>query len=246
MGTPKLASACFMMDAIVDASGHIGKRVFVGLLPSRSVPLQFERWFANRQVLGMDLPWMQQIGRPSERKRIPVVLTQDEIQRVLSMMAGEEAVLAKLLYGAGLRLNEGLSLRVKDLDFDRHAAVVRSGKGDKDRVVMLPRSLVAPLHEQLARSKALWTRDRATEVAGVFLPHALERKYPRAGQSWAWHWVFPSTDLARQATGFARQPTPIAQCWHAGTMKSRSRRLFPAIIQNRCRFACEGDVRIFV
>jgi site-specific recombinase XerD len=94
--------------------------------------------FLYRQVLGMDLPWMQQIGRPPGRKRIPVVLTQDEIQRVLSMLAGEEAVLARLLYGAGLRLNEGLSLQVKDLDFDRHAVVVRSGKGYKDRVVCCP------------------------------------------------------------------------------------------------------------
>lgn len=162
--------------------------------------------FLYRQVLAMELPWMQQIGRPPERKRIPVVLTQDEIQRVLSMMAGEEAVLARLLYGAGLRLNEGLSLRVKDLDFDRHAVVVRSGKGDKDRVVMLPRTLVAPLREQLASSKALWTRDRAAGMDGVYLPHALERKYPRAGQSWAWHWVFPSPTLSTDPqTGVVRR-----------------------------------------
>ena len=178
--------------------------------------------FLYRQVLGMDLPWMQQIGRPPERKRIPVVLTQDEIQRVLSMMVGEEAVLARLLYGAGLRLNEGLSLRVKDLDFDRHAVVVRSGKGDKDRVVMLPRSLVAPLREQLSRSKALWTRDRATEVAGVYLPHALERKYPRAGQSWAWHWVFPSPTLSVDPqTGVVRR-----------------HHLFPERISKRLKQAC--------
>lgn len=180
--------------------------------------------FLYRQVQGMELPWMQQIGRPPERKRIPVVLTQDEIQRVLSMMAGEEAVLARLLYGAGLRLNEGLSLRVKDLDFDRHAVVVRGGKGDKDRVVMLPRTLVAPLREQLASSKALWTRDRAEGMDGVYLPHALERKYPRAGQSWAWHWVFPSPTLSTDPqTGVVRR-----------------HHLFPERISKRLKQACSA------
>ncbi|EWS65091.1 integrase/recombinase [Hydrogenophaga sp. T4] len=133
--------------------------------------------FMYRQVLGMELPWMQQIGRPAERKRIPVVLTKEEVQRVLCLMTADEGLLARLLYGTGLRLTEGLSLRVKDLDFDRHAIVVRSGKGDKDRVVMLPRSLVPALHAQLARAKVLWTRDRAVGVNGVYLPHALERKY---------------------------------------------------------------------
>lgn len=98
--------------------------------------------FMYRQVPGMELPWMQQIGRPSERKRIPVVLTQEEIQRVLCLMTADEGLLARLLYGTGLRLTEGLSLRVKDLDFDRHAIVVRNGKGDKDREVVMPRSLV--------------------------------------------------------------------------------------------------------
>jgi integron integrase len=95
-----------------------------------------------------------------------------------------------------MRLMEGLSLRVKDLDFDRHVLIVRDGKGSKDRVVMLPRSLEQPLREQLAVSQALWSADRATQRPGVYLPHALERKYPRAGQSWAWHWVFPSPTLA--------------------------------------------------
>jgi integron integrase len=91
---------------------------------------------------------------------------------------------------------EGLSLRVKDLDFDRHVLIVRDGKGGKDRVVMLPRSLEQPLQEQLAVSQALWSADRDAQRPGVYLPHALERKYPRAGQSWAWHWVFPSPTLA--------------------------------------------------
>ena len=112
--------------------------------------------FLYRDVLGQDLPWMQQIGRPPERKRIPVVLSASEVQIVLGLMLGVEGLIARLLYGTGMRLSEGLSLRVKDIDFDRHAIVVRSGKGDKDRVVMLPRSLAPALRQQLTHARALW------------------------------------------------------------------------------------------
>jgi integron integrase len=152
--------------------------------------------FLYKEVLGQDLPWLQSIGRPPERKRIPVVLTVAEVQSVLALMAGTEGILARLLYGTGMRLAEGLNLRVKDLDFDRHAIVVRSGKGDKDRVVMLPHSLIHSLREQLAKARALWAADRASQRSGVYLPHALEAKYPRAGESWAWQWVFPSDKLS--------------------------------------------------
>lgn len=135
--------------------------------------------FLYRDVLCVDLPWMNQIGSPPERKRIPVVLTTAEVQQVLALLPGMEGVLARLLYGTGMRLSEGLSLRVKDVDFDRHVVVVRSGKGDKDRVVMLPRSLAPALREQLAGSRALWAADRAAGRSGVFMPHALDAKYPR-------------------------------------------------------------------
>jgi len=111
---------------------------------------------------------------------------------------------------------------VKDLDFDRHAIVVRSGKGDKDRVVMLPRSLVPALHAQLARAKVLWTRDRAVGVNGVYLPHALERKYPRAGESWAWHWVLPSPTLSVDPQ----------------TGVERRHHLFPERLSKRLKQAC--------
>ena len=152
--------------------------------------------FLYRQVLGMELPWMQQIGRPPERKRIPVVLTTQEVQAILHLMAGVEALMAALLYGSGLRLREALGLRVKDVDFARHAIVVRSGKGDKDRVVMLPKALAPRLQAQLAHAREVWGQDRASGRCGVYLPHALERKYPRAGESWAWFWVFPSQKLS--------------------------------------------------
>ncbi len=148
--------------------------------------------FLYKQVLGQDLPWMQAIGRPPERKRLPVVLTTDEVRDLLALIDGPEGILARLLYGTGMRLAEGLALRVKDIDFDRGAVIVRSGKGDKDRVVMLPRSLQTPMREQLARSRALWAADRAAQRSGVHMPHALAAKYPRAGQAWAWHWAFPA------------------------------------------------------
>lgn len=125
--------------------------------------------FLYLDVLCIDLPWMNQIGRPPERKRIPVVLTTVEIQQVLALLPGVEGVLARLLYGTGIRLSEGLSLRVKDMDFDRHVVIVGSGKGGNDRVVMLPRSLAPALREQLASSRALWAADRAAGHSGVFV-----------------------------------------------------------------------------
>jgi integron integrase len=152
--------------------------------------------FLYKEVLGQNLPWLDEIGRPQYKKRIPSVLTIAEVQRVLSFLEGEVGLLARLLYGTGMRLLEGLSLRIKDVDFDRHAIVVREGKGAKDRVVMLPRTLVEPLRQQVAHSRALWESDRAAQRPGVAMPDALDRKYPRAGQSWAWHWLFPAPRLS--------------------------------------------------
>lgn len=152
--------------------------------------------FLYREVLDQQLPWLAELGRPVPKKRIPSVLTVPEVERVLAFMDGDAALLARLLYGTGMRLMEALSLRVKDVDFARGLIVVREGKGGKDRVVMLPRTLVEPLREQLRQSHLLWAADRAAGRAGVHLPHALEAKYPRAGQSWPWHWVFPSSRLS--------------------------------------------------
>jgi integron integrase len=106
-------------------------------------------------------------------------------------MPEHHRLFAELLYGTGMRLMEGLRLRVKDVDFDRRAIVVREGKGAKDRVVMLPASLAPALREQLRAAQRLWQNDREAGAAGVKMPDALERKYPRAGSSWAWFWVFP-------------------------------------------------------
>lgn len=152
--------------------------------------------FLYGKVLGLCLPWMQDIGRPQAMRRIPVVLSRDEVAAVLSLMDGEHRLLARLLYGTGLRITEGLQLRVKDVDFANGALIVRSGKGGKDRIVMLPQSLRAELRGQLARSRVVWAADLESGQAGVEMPYALERKYPRAGQSWAWFWVFPQDHVS--------------------------------------------------
>ena len=152
--------------------------------------------FLYRQVLDIELPWMQQIGRPKSPVRIPVVLSRAEVARLLEHAEPKFAPIIALLYGAGLRLMECLALRVKDVDFDRKIVIVREGKGRKDRVVMLPEPLGLPLRRQLERSRALWAEDRAHRVPGVYMPDALARKYPRASESWAWHWIFPSPTLS--------------------------------------------------
>lgn len=110
---------------------------------------------------------------------------------VFAHLEGEHQLLARLLYGTGMRLSEALMLRVKDVEFDRRAIVVRSGKGNKDRVVMLPLHLAQPLKNQIASARTLWSKDQLEGRSGVYMPDALERKYPRAGSSWSWFWVFP-------------------------------------------------------
>lgn len=152
--------------------------------------------FLYREVLGIDLPWMKEIGRPKKREHVPVVLSRAEVARLLDAMDGIEGKLARLLYGTGMRLMEALRLRVKDVDFDRNEIVVREGKGGKDRRVMLPASMKDVLLQQLVAARRVWEADRAAGLPGVWMPDALERKYPRAGLSWAWFWVWPSGRLA--------------------------------------------------
>jgi len=149
--------------------------------------------FLYQKVLRLAVPWMDELGRPRYQRRLPVVLSHDEVARVLAALpeGGAHRLLAEVLYGTGMRITEGLRLRTKDIDFDRRAIVVRSGKGGKDRIVMLPAALEGPLRAQLSRAHELWAADRAAGLAGVEVPHALERKYARAGSAWAWFWVFP-------------------------------------------------------
>jgi len=150
--------------------------------------------FLYRQVFGQNLPWMDAMDRPQRKPRLPVVLTVAEVRAVLALLEGAHAVLAQLLYGTGMRITEALQLRTKDVDFDRLVIVVRCGKGGKDRVVMLPATLVAALKAQLQRAHGLWSADVRAGQAGVQMPDALEREYPRAAASWAWFWVFPQAE----------------------------------------------------
>jgi len=157
--------------------------------------------FLYQKVLRTDLPWLDEIGRPKARARLPAVLSPDEVSRVLMALDVEHRLLGQLLYGTGMRIMEGIRLRVKDVDFERRAVIVREGKGAKDRVVMLPATLVPALREQIARARVLWAGDREAQLAGVHMPEALARKYPRADCSWGWFWVFPRLDLAADPRG---------------------------------------------
>ena len=152
--------------------------------------------FLYREVLAIDLPWLNDFQRPAHKRRIPCVLTHDEVARVFAQLEGEIALLARLLYGTGMRLMEGLRLRVKDVDFDRHVIIVRESKGNKDRVVMLPRSLAPALRAQMLAARAQWEADRHDQHGGVETPHALSSKYPDVGRTWGWFWMFPSPTLS--------------------------------------------------
>lgn len=168
--------------------------------------------FLYGKVLEVELPWMGEIGRPHVQRRLPVVLSQEELAAVFLRLEGEHRLLAQLLYGTGLRIAEGLQLRVKDLDFAHRAGIVREGKGGKDRVLMLPQSLVTRLREQLGRAHALWAADQEQGRGGVQMPDALERKYPRAGASWPWFWVFPqATHSVDPRSGVVRRHHLYAQ-----------------------------------
>ena len=148
--------------------------------------------FLYREVLQVELPWMSEVVRAKRPKHMPVVLTENEVRSLLAHLEGTRWLVASLLYSSGARLLEGLRLRVKDVDFERLEILVRDGKGARDRVTMLPKRLVEPLREHLIRVRALHERDLAEGFGDVHLPFALARKYPRAGRSWIWQYMFPS------------------------------------------------------
>ncbi len=152
--------------------------------------------FLYREVLRVELPWLDGVTQAPARPHLPVVLTEEEVRSVMAGLTGTHWLIASLLYGAGLRLMEAVRLRVKDVEFSRREVVVRDGKGAKDRLTMLPTRLVDPLRNHLARVRELHERDLADGNGAVYLPHALERKYPRAPHEWGWQYVFPSAKLS--------------------------------------------------
>lgn len=152
--------------------------------------------FLFRQVLGIDLPWMDDVVRAKRPRRMPVVLTREEVLRLLAMLDGQPWLMAALLYGTGMRLMECLRLRVKDVDFARSQIVVRSGKGGKDRPVPLPMKLREPLSAAVERAGLIHGHDLARGFGAVWLPHALARKYPNAARETGWQYVFPARSMA--------------------------------------------------
>ncbi len=148
--------------------------------------------FLYREVLGIELPWLTEVVTAKMSRRLPVVLTEREVRELLLQLNGVNALIASLLYGTGMRLLEGLRLRIKDVEFERREILIRSGKGDKDRVTVLPENLMAPLHQQIAKVRALHQMDLDEGFGDVWLPDALAQKFPRAGQALGWQFVFPS------------------------------------------------------
>ncbi len=148
--------------------------------------------FLYRDVLKKDLPYVSQIERAQSRKKLPVVFTRDEVKSLLKEMSGTNQLIASLLYGSGMRLMECLRLRVKDIDLGYNQIIVRDGKGAKDRITLLPASLKQKLERHLKKVKLLHEDDRDSGGGEVYLPYALEKKYPQAARQWGWQYVFPA------------------------------------------------------
>ncbi|MGH8538966.1 MAG: integron integrase [Stenotrophobium sp.] len=156
--------------------------------------------FLYREVLGIELAWLSNVTRAKKPQRLPTVLTQPEVQALLSALEdGTVALIVRLLYGTGMRLMEGVRLRVKDVELPPRQITVRDGKGGKDRVTVLPERLVEPLRAHLQARRKLYDADRKAGRAQAWMPDALGRKYPSAGGEWAWQYVFP-------ADGFSADP----------------------------------------
>ena len=153
--------------------------------------------FLYKQVLKLDMPWLGDVVRAKKPVRLPVVLSIAEVRQVLSRLEGELWLVASLLYGSGMRLMEVMRLRVKDVDFSRKEILIRDGKGMKDRVTVLPQCLILPLQGHLAVVRAIHQTELQAGRGDVYLPFALERKYPKAPMEWAWQYVFPAAGLSR-------------------------------------------------
>lgn len=214
MGAPEVERYLTHLATALKVSASTHKQALAAIL------------FLFREVLGIDLPWMGEIGRPKTPQRIPVVLSREEVAKLLANLPPDYWLICALLYGAGLRLQECLTMRVKDVDFSRRVLYVRSGKGFKDRVVMLPAPAETALHSQIDLSRGLWTQDRAAGIPGVELPHALARKLHRAAESLSWHWLFPAATLSfdprsRVQRRHHQYPQTVTRALHYAAARSR-------------------------
>lgn len=148
--------------------------------------------FLYKKVLNKDLEWMDEVVRAKRSRRLPVVLSKSEVINILNTMNGTSALIAKLLYGTGMRLMEGLRLRVQDVDIESLQITIRAGKGNKDRVTMLPEKLLPDIQSQIKHARKVHLADLEEGFGRVYLPHALDRKYPNANREFGWQYVFPS------------------------------------------------------
>jgi len=181
--------------------------------------------FLYRHVLRKPLPLIDNIERARRPKRLPVVLSRDEVRTILSRLRGVDRLICQLLYGAGLRLAECHALRVKDIDFDYGRIIIRDGKGGVDRYTLLPRELIDPLRQHLKKVRALHAEDIDRGHGRTSLPHALERKYPDAPRSWTWQFVFPASRLAFDRESgvmrrFYRHPSVVQRALHKAVVAS--------------------------
>lgn len=161
--------------------------------------------FLYRDVLDMELPWLHGVTRAKKPQRLPTVLTRREVDLLLGALHGPLELLVRLYYGTGMRLMEGVRLRVKDVDLERRQITVRDGKGGKDRVTVLPESLLEPLARRLDLRRALYQADVARGECEVWLPDALARKYPNAPREWGWQYVFVAERLSADPRSGARR-----------------------------------------
>lgn len=180
--------------------------------------------FLYRDVLGLDLPWMADIVRAPRRRHLPVVLSRDEVRRVLAQMRGTPRLMAELLYGSGLRLLECCRLRVKDVDFDRSQLTIRRGKGGGDRATVLPATVREELQRHLDEVYRQHVADLGAGAGWVELPNALARKLPNAAREWPWQWVFPATRTY----------------FHAETGQTRRHHLHETVLQQAVRAAVKA------
>lgn len=197
----------FLIFADVESGGDLGmddvKAYLEFLAVDRRVAAATQNQAFNAllflfgQVLGRPFEHIDGVTRAETRRRLPVVLKRDEVKQLIDAVAEDYRLMTKLLYGGGLRLMECVRLRVKDVDLERLTITVRGGKGDKDRITMLPVQAVPELRTQLEHAGGLFESDRASGLAGVQLPDALERKYPNAGKEWGWFWIFPSDRISQ-------------------------------------------------
>lgn len=183
--------------------------------------------YLYKEVLQIRLPWLDDVVQAKASKRLPVVLTPSEVRELLLHMHGTTGLIAQLLYGTGMRLLEALRLRVKDVEFARREILIREGKGNKDRVTVLPENLMVGLQAQLEKARTLHEKDLEAGFGRVYLPHALALKYPQADHSWAWQYVFPSPVRSLD-------PRPDAV---TGEFMERRHHVYPESVQRAVREA---------